>query len=97
MKTSQIDNQSDLTRINFKGIGAAIVRDFANAGINVIALARRVEKLEALKQELISAEGKVTAIGCDISNKSSVESAFREVEKTFGVVNILVNNAGVIR
>lgn len=79
------------------GIGAAIVRDLAKAGINVVALARRVEKLEALKKELESADGKVIAVGCDVSNKESVESAFTEIEKVFGVIHILVNNAGVVR
>jgi len=79
------------------GIGAAIVRDFAKANINVVALARRVEKLEALKKELENAPGKVTPIGCDVSNKQSVESAFEIIEKTFGSIHILINNAGVLR
>ena len=79
------------------GIGAAIVRDLAKAGINVIALARRIEKLEALKDELKGAPGKVTALRCDVSNKASVEATFKTIEERFGVVNILINNAGVVR
>lgn len=79
------------------GIGSAIVRDFAKAGIDVIALARRVEKLESLKNELKSAPGKVTALKCDVSDKRSVEEAFKSIERSHGVIHILVNNAGVIR
>ncbi|CRL06496.1 CLUMA_CG019608, isoform A [Clunio marinus] len=79
------------------GIGAAIVRDLANAGINVIALARRAERLESLKNELQAAPGKVTPMTCDVSDKASIESTFEAIENTFETVNILINNAGVIR
>jgi NADP+-dependent farnesol dehydrogenase len=79
------------------GIGAAIVRDLANAGINVVALARRVEKLEALKKELEDAPGNVTALFCDVSIKQSIESTFASIAKQFDSIHILVNNAGIIR
>jgi NADP+-dependent farnesol dehydrogenase len=79
------------------GIGAAIVRDFANAGINVMALARRVDRLEALKKELKGAPGKVSVQKCDVSNKESVNSAFVVIEKECGTVHVLVNNAGILR
>lgn len=79
------------------GIGAAIVRDLANAGINVAALARRLEKLDALKEELKNAPGKVISVACDVSNKESVELAFQSIEKSFGTIQILVNNAGIVR
>ena len=79
------------------GIGAAIVRDFSNAGINVAALARRVERIESLKGELKNSPGKVIPIACDVSNKESVETAFKSIEKTFGTIQILINNAGIIR
>jgi NADP+-dependent farnesol dehydrogenase len=77
------------------GIGAEIVRDFANAGINVIAMARRLERLDDLKNELKNAKGKVTAIKCDVSDKASIDAAFDEIEKKFGSIQILVNNAGI--
>jgi len=79
------------------GIGEEIVRDFAKEGINVVALARRVEKLESLKEELKNAPGKVIAVACDVSDKESVVSAFKSIEEIFGTIHILVNNAGVIR
>ena len=77
------------------GIGAAIVRDLAENCINVIALARRVEKLEALKSELKATAGKITPMRCDVSGKSSIDSTFEEIEKTFESVQILVNNAAI--
>ena len=41
------------------GIGEGIVRDLAKHGINVIGLARRSEKVEAIAKELSGAKGKV--------------------------------------
>lgn len=76
------------------GIGAQIVRELVNAGINVAALARRVEKLESLKAELKSAPGKVAVVVCDITSGESIESAFKLIEKTFSSIQIMVNNAG---
>lgn len=79
------------------GIGAAIVRDLARAGVNVVALARRVDKLEELKKELKDAKGKVFAFGCDVSDVKSVAAAFAYIEKNHGGTDILVNNAGIVR
>lgn len=63
----------------------------------MIALARREDKMNELREELMSAAGKVSAIACDVSDKASVESAFREIEKSFSTIQILVNNAGVLK
>ena len=78
------------------GIGAAVVRDFAYVGINVAALARRMDKLRNLEEELKDATGKVIPIACDVSNKESVETAFKSIEQTFGTIQILINNAGIL-
>lgn len=77
------------------GIGAEIVRDFAKNGIVVIGLARRVEKVEAIAKELGDTTGKIHAHYCDVSDRRSIEEAFKWIEDGFGVVHILINNAGV--
>ena len=77
------------------GIGDAIVRDLVKYGINVVALARRLERLETLKDQLKDEGGKVIPIKCDVSDKASIDSAFEEIEKEVGSVQILVNNAGI--
>ena len=77
------------------GIGAAIVRDFAIAGINVVGLARRVENIEAVISSLGETPGKVYAYKCDVSDLQSVKSAFAWIESKFGSIQILVNNAGI--
>ncbi|XP_070501562.1 farnesol dehydrogenase-like [Chironomus tepperi] len=77
------------------GIGDAIVRDLVKYGINVVALARRLERLETLKEQLQGAKGKVIPIKCDVSDKASIDAAFEEIEKEVGSVQIIVNNAGI--
>lgn len=79
------------------GIGAAIFKDFAKSGINVVGLARRSVKVQLLIDEMEPTKGKAYACKCDISDPKSVEKTFKWIEQHFGVVHILVNNAGVVR
>ncbi|XP_065365869.1 farnesol dehydrogenase-like [Calliphora vicina] len=77
------------------GIGSAIVKDLLKAGVQVVGLARRKERVEELRDSL-SADQKslLTAIKCDVSKQQSVNEAFDEIIAKFGGVDILVNNAG---
>jgi len=77
------------------GIGDAIVRNLVKYGINVVALARRLEILQTLKDQLKDEAGKVIPIKCDVSDKASTDAAFEQIEKEVGTVQILVNNAGI--
>ena len=79
------------------GIGAAIVKDLANSGINVVGLARRVEKIEELIKSIGVTSGKIYAYKCDVSDQDSVKAAFQWIEDKFGSMQILINNAGVAR
>uniref|UniRef100_A0A1Q3FR56 Putative dehydrogenase n=1 Tax=Culex tarsalis TaxID=7177 RepID=A0A1Q3FR56_CULTA len=81
------------------GIGSSIVKSLANAGMIVVGLARRVERVEALRNDL---KGETTrkrlhAIKCDVSKEEDILEAFRWVEQKLGGVDVLVNNAGVLR
>ncbi|XP_037935024.1 farnesol dehydrogenase-like [Teleopsis dalmanni] len=80
------------------GIGAAVVKDLVNAGLIVVGLARRVQRVEELKEQV--AKGKkenLHARQCDVSNEDSVNEAFDWIEKNLGGIDILVNNAGIFR
>lgn len=79
------------------GIGAAIFKDLAKNGIHVVGLARRVNKIEEIISEQGDTVGKAYAYKCDVSDPKSVDEAFKWIEKKFGVINILVNNAGIGR
>lgn len=77
------------------GIGEAIVRDLAKHGIHVVGLARRSEKVEEIAKSLGDTPGKIYAQKCDVSDPESVKTAFKWLEDKFGLIHILVNNAGV--
>jgi hypothetical protein len=78
------------------GIGAACVRIFAQGGWDVVATARRMERVESLCQELGSRDAgvQVRALRCDVDSDESVRAAFDEVRTSFGRLDALVNNAG---
>jgi len=72
------------------GLGWHFAKQLAAAGAAVTVGARRVDKLEALCEEIRGADGKANAIALDITDAGSVQAAFDSA--TFDIV---VNNAGV--
>lgn len=80
------------------GIGAAIAIELAKEGMIVVALARRIDRLEQLKVQVpIGAKGALHARQCDVSKEDDVKSTFNWINATFGGTDVLVNNAGVVR
>ncbi|CAO1439593.1 unnamed protein product [Diamesa tonsa] len=77
------------------GIGATLFCDLAKAGVNVIGLARRVEKIEDLIKELGATPGKAYAYKCDVTDQESIKETFKWIEEQFGSIHIMINNAGV--
>jgi 3-hydroxy acid dehydrogenase/malonic semialdehyde reductase len=74
------------------GFGAATVRRFAAAGSKVVATARRLDKLEALRAEL---GANVLPIALDVRDRVAVERLPAELPSEFADVDVLVNNAGL--
>uniref|UniRef100_A0A1I8MV30 Short chain dehydrogenase n=1 Tax=Musca domestica TaxID=7370 RepID=A0A1I8MV30_MUSDO len=80
------------------GIGAAIVVDLIENGLQVVGLARRLERVEALRDQLSpEKQGNLTALPCDVSDMQSVNEAFDTIVAKFGGIDILVNNAGSLK
>ena len=79
------------------GIGAAIVREFANNGAKVGIIDLNIDRASMLAAEVIDGGGEAIAVKCDVAYAKEVESAFDQVVKTFGRVDILINNAGITR
>jgi NAD(P)-dependent dehydrogenase (short-subunit alcohol dehydrogenase family) len=76
-----------------RGIGAEAARVFADAGANVVLMARGTASIEALSAEIGAS---ALAIACDVSDYASVEAALAQAAQHFGSVDVLINNAGVI-
>lgn len=81
------------------GIGATIVVDLANAGMIVIGLARRKELVEELISKVQETEtaGALHAFKCDVSKEEDILVAFNWIIEQFGGVDVLINNAGVMK
>ena len=78
------------------GMGKAIVERFAKEGANIIAVARRKERLEALAESLKDEPGKVIPYVGDISKEETNVGAIDAAVEHFGRLDILINNAGVM-
>ena len=78
-----------------KGIGKAIAKGLAAEGVNVVLLARGKEQLDKAAAD-IGSQSKVRVLGIptDITDTASLKAAAETVAKEFGVVHIVVNNAG---
>ncbi|MDG2296539.1 MAG: SDR family oxidoreductase [Rhodobacteraceae bacterium] len=76
-----------------RGIGAETARAFAAAGATLCLIARSADELKAVAAEL----GTQTLVQtCDISDYTSVSAAVDATIKTFGQLDIVINNAGAI-
>lgn len=78
------------------GMGKAIVELFAKEGANVIAVARRRDRLEELAQQLAGSAGKVIPFAGDVSQEETLIAAIDLAVKEFGHLDILINNAGIM-
>jgi len=77
------------------GLGVQFARVLADNGAAVALVARRVERLDALKNEIEAKGGKAIAVAADVTDRAAMMRAFDAAEKAFGTVTILVNNAGI--
>ena len=77
------------------GLGKQMALAFARQGADLVILARRMERLEEFKPELIKAGAKkVLAIKCDVTSTEDINAAAAKTEKEFGKVDILLNCTG---
>jgi NAD(P)-dependent dehydrogenase (short-subunit alcohol dehydrogenase family) len=77
------------------GLGRAIARSFARAGFSVVITARSAERLKVAAQEIRSDDAAVVALPCDIAQKEQVEALREKICSEMGIVQILINNAGL--
>jgi 3-oxoacyl-[acyl-carrier protein] reductase len=77
------------------GLGVQFSRALADNGAAVALVARRADRLKALKDEIEGKGGKAAAIEADVTDRVAMSAAFDAAEKAFGTVTILVNNAGI--
>jgi short-subunit dehydrogenase len=77
------------------GIGAELARVFAAKGYDLILVARREDRLKALRDELQPSGAAVAIIVKDLALKTAPKSLHHEVKQLGEPVDVLVNNAGI--
>lgn len=79
------------------GIGRATARSLARAGATVVLTARRVERLEQTVSEIEGDGGTALALAADVVDLDAVRTMVDAAHQRFGSVDLLVNNAGIMR
>ena len=77
------------------GLGEHFAQVLAGCGAKVAIVARRVDKLQALRSKINDAGGHAFALEMDVSSVASVEDALAGIHSELGNVSILINNAGM--
>jgi NAD(P)-dependent dehydrogenase (short-subunit alcohol dehydrogenase family) len=76
-----------------RGIGRVTAISLAKQGWSIAVIGRDAAGIDAVAQEIGSA---AIAVQCDVSHRASVASAFASIKSTFGRLDLLFNNAGVV-
>jgi 3-oxoacyl-[acyl-carrier protein] reductase len=98
MKAAEIfrlDGQVALITGASSGLGARFAEVAAANGASVVLVARRADRLAALKSKIERAGGRAAVVEADVNDRAAMARAFDAAEKAFGTVTLLVNNAGV--
>jgi NAD(P)-dependent dehydrogenase (short-subunit alcohol dehydrogenase family) len=77
------------------GLGIEFARGLAMAGADVAVVARRLERLQAVAQQLEEFGVRAQAVPADLRDETQLDAALQLVQATLGPIDILVNNAGV--
>jgi NAD(P)-dependent dehydrogenase (short-subunit alcohol dehydrogenase family) len=80
-----------------QGIGAAIARRFADQGARLVLVDVNTEHLRELEATLEGTGCEILPVIADVSSKEQVGHLVEQVKETFGGIDVLVNNAGIIR
>ncbi|MBN4926082.1 SDR family NAD(P)-dependent oxidoreductase [Hoyosella rhizosphaerae] len=76
------------------GIGAATAHKVAEAGGTAILVARSLDKLTEVRDEIVAAGGEVFIYTCDVTDEDAVEELINTLTSEHDSIDMLVNNAG---
>ena len=78
------------------GMGKEMALLFAKEGANVVAVARRMNKLEELSKEAADLSGEIVAVEGDVTKDEDINNMVEKAIEKYGKIDILVNNAGIL-
>ena len=78
------------------GLGAQAARHLAEQGATVVLGARREDRIKALAEEITAKGGTALAVETDVTDRASVQNLVDTAVETYGRIDVLLNNAGVM-
>lgn len=93
MNNFSLENKVAVITGASRGIGHAIAAGFAEAGASVVVSSRKLPDCEKVVEEIKRKGGKAVAVACHTGKISDIQNLVSESVKTFGTIDILVNNA----
>ena len=87
----RLDGRTAIITGASSGLGARMARTLHGAGASVVLAARRLDRLEALADELPNA----LPMACDVANDDDLEQLVDATMNRFGRIDVVVNNAGI--
>ena len=79
-----------------RGIGKAVAAAYAREGAEVVVTARDLGSLEAAAKEIRNSGGRVVALQADVANRHQVKDLAKEINRRFGRLHVLLNNASLL-
>jgi NADP-dependent 3-hydroxy acid dehydrogenase YdfG len=77
------------------GIGEAMAHALGDLGMKVAVAGRRKERLDAVVKELAAKQQEGVAVPVDLRSEADIQRMFADVHKQWGLVDVLINNAGL--
>jgi NADP-dependent 3-hydroxy acid dehydrogenase YdfG len=78
------------------GIGESTAKLLAERGAKVVLGARRLDRINAVVQEIAATGGKAFGLATDVTKRAEVEALIQGAVDSFGRVDVIVNNAGIM-
>ncbi len=90
----RLDGKTAIVTGGGRGLGEYMANAFSEVGANVVVCSRKLAACQEVAQEIEARAGKALAFACDITKPDEVAHVVNETERTFGAIDILVNNSG---
>jgi 3-oxoacyl-[acyl-carrier protein] reductase len=93
----QLEGKVAIVTGSAQGIGAAIARAFAREGARVAVVDIAQDRADAVAQAIRADRGEAVGVACNVAVRADVDAMVEALVARWGAVDVLVNNAGIVR